>query len=235
MADFPKLDWEKALVQGLIDKGNDNALLEGDGAREKAMANLAEPIAEAIKHGGGSIHWVANLTVAELNALQSPELDGIYGVKDSGVLVNKDGSRIPVGPNDAVIWNGEKWGSFIDIDLSEYAKKTELAAHANARNNPHQVTAAQVGAYSKDEVDQHIASAVSGVGTFLGSLSPTEIDSIDNPRVGDYADVTDAGYLNGGTTSVIRGDCVVYDGREWVKRLNDGKGLFVVDGQLRFG
>jgi hypothetical protein len=156
MADFPTLDWEKALVKGLIDKGEANALLKGDDAREKAMANLAEPIAEAIKHGGGSIHWVANLTVAELNALQSPELGGIYGVKDSGVLVNKDGSRIPVGPNDAVIWNGEKWGSFIDIDLSEYAKKEELAAHANDRNNPHQVTAAQVGAYTKEQVDGFI-------------------------------------------------------------------------------
>lgn len=156
MADFPKLDWEKALVQGLVDKGEANAKLSGDDAREKAMANLAEPIAEAIKHGGGPIHWVANLTVAELNALQSPELGGIYGVKDSGVLINKDGSRIPVGPNDAVIWNGEKWGSFIDIDLSEYAKKTELEAHANDRNNPHQVTASQVGAYTKEEVDAEI-------------------------------------------------------------------------------
>lgn len=156
MADFPTLDWEKALVKGLIDKGEANALLEGDGAREKAMANLAEPIAEAIKHCGGSIHWVANLTVEELNALQSPELGGIYGVKDSGVLVNKDGSRIPVGPNDAVIWNGEKWCSFIDIDLSEYAKKTELESHANERNNPHQVTASQVGAYTKEEVDAEI-------------------------------------------------------------------------------
>lgn len=155
-ADFPTLDWEKSLVDGLIEKGKANAELSGEGAREKAMANLAEPIAEAIKRGGGSIHWVASLTVAELNAMQSPELGGIYGVKDSGVLVNKDGSRIPVGPNDTVIWNGEKWGSFIDIDLSEYAKKTELAAHANDRNNPHRVTASQIGAYTKEEVDAEI-------------------------------------------------------------------------------
>ena len=158
MADFPTLDWERDLVDGLVKAGNINA---GETAapspeREKAMANLAEPIAEAIKHGGGSIHWVANLTVAELNALQSPELGGIYGVKDSGVLVNKDGSRIPVDPNDAVIWNGEKWGSFIDIDLSEYAKKAELEAHVNDLDNPHQVTASQVGAYTKEEVDSEI-------------------------------------------------------------------------------
>lgn len=126
-------------------------------------------------------------------------------------------------------------------DNIDAVSRESFNAHRDDRDNPHQVTAEQVGAYSKDdtytktETDQRIASAVSGVGTFLGSLSPTEINSIDNPRVGDYADVTDAGYLNGGTTSVVRGDCVVYDGSEWAKRLNDGKGLFVVDGQLRFG
>lgn len=108
-------------------------------------------------------------------------------------------------------------------------------AHCFNQDNPHNVNAEQIGVYAKEETDQRIASAVSGVGTFLGSLSPTEINAIENPRVGDYADVTDAGYLNEGATSVIRGDCVVFDGNEWVKRLNDGKGLFVVDGQLRFG
>ena len=158
MADFPTLNWERDLVDGLVKAGNINA---GETAapspeREKAMANLAEPIAEAIKHGGVSIHWVASLTVAELNSMESPEIGGVYGVKDSGVLVNKDGSRIPVGPNDAVIWNGEEWGSFIDIDLSDYAKKTELAAHVNDLDNPHHVTADQVGAYTKDEVDAEI-------------------------------------------------------------------------------
>lgn len=43
-----------------------------------------------------------------------------------------------------------------DTDLSDYAKKAELAAHVNDRDNPHHVTAAQVGAYTKDEVDAEI-------------------------------------------------------------------------------
>lgn len=43
-----------------------------------------------------------------------------------------------------------------DTDLSDYAKKAELAAHVNDRDNPHQVTAAQVGAYTKEEVDAEI-------------------------------------------------------------------------------
>lgn len=163
MADFPKLDWEKALVDGLIKKGEANAELSGEGAREKAMANLAEPIAEAIKNGGGDVHWVGSFTVAEINALENPEKDGIYGAKDGGVIVNRDGSRIEVSANDALVWNGEKWASFIDIDLEGYAKTEEVAAvtsalaiHSADRSNPHQVTAAQVGAYTKDEVDAEI-------------------------------------------------------------------------------
>ena len=151
--------WEKKLVDGLVKAGNDNALLSGEGAREQAVANLAEPIAEAIKNGGGGVHWVGSFTVAEINALENPEKDGIYGVKDGGVIVNRDGSRIEVSTNDALVWNGEKWASFIDIDLEGYAKTEEVAAVATAlsehsadRSNPHEVTAEQVGAYTKEQV-----------------------------------------------------------------------------------
>lgn len=120
--------WEKKLVDGLVKAGNDNALLSGEGAREQAMTNLAEPIAEAIKNGGGGVHWIGSFTVAEINALENPEKGGIYGVKDGGVIFNKDGSRIEVSANDALVWNGEKWASFIDIDLEGYAKKEDVAA-----------------------------------------------------------------------------------------------------------
>lgn len=175
MSDFPSQKWEQDLVDGLIQAGNENASLKGDGAREKAMANLAEPIAEAIKNGGGSIHWVGSFTVNELNNLENPDFGGIYGVKDSGELVNKDGSKLQVSPNDTVIWNGEKWSGFIDIDLEEYAKKTDVASaiaaesavrvssenaitselhsHTGDLNNPHNVTPEQIGAATKDELE----------------------------------------------------------------------------------
>lgn len=163
MSDFPSQEWERELVDGLIDAGNKNAKLSGDGAREKAMANLAKPIAEAIKNGGGPIHWVGSFTVNELNNLENPDFGGIYGVKDGGVIVNRDGSRIEVSANDALVWNGEKWASFIDIDLDGYAKTEEvaavaaaIAAHSADLSNPHEVTAAQVGAYTKEQVDGFI-------------------------------------------------------------------------------
>lgn len=185
MSDFPSQKWEQELVDGLIDAGNENAELSGDGSREKAMENLAKPIADAIKNGGGGIHWVGSLSVEEINNLENPETGGIYGVKDGGEIVNPDGSRITVGPNDVVLWNGEKWASFIDIDLDGYAKKEDVTAavaaeaalrvggdaenarlirnnaeaiesHVADKDNPHEVTAEQVGAYTKEEVDAEI-------------------------------------------------------------------------------
>lgn len=155
--------WEQELVDGLVAAGNKNATLEGDGARDKAMENIADPIAKAIKNGGGGVHWIGSFTVAELNSMENPEKDGIYGVKDGGVIVNRDGSRIEVSANDALVWSGEKWASFIDIDLEGYAKTEEVAAvaaalalHSADRSNPHNVTAGQIGVYTKEEVDAEI-------------------------------------------------------------------------------
>lgn len=159
--------WEKKLVDGLVKAGNDNALLSGEGAREQAMTNLAEPIAEAIKNGGGGVHWIGSFTVAEINALENPEKDGIYGVKDGGVIVNKDGSRIEVSANDALIWNGEKWASFIDVDLSQYDKIADaearekaisgaLVEHIADKTNPHGVTPEQIGAAKSTDLSGYV-------------------------------------------------------------------------------
>ena len=185
MSDFPSQKWEHELVDGLIDAGNENAKLSGDGAREKAMENLAKPIADAIKNGGGGIHWVGSLSVEEINNLENPETGGIYGVKDGGEIVNPDGSRITVGPNDVVLWNGEKWASFIDIDLDGYAKKEDVAAavaaeaalrvggdaenarlirnnaetiesHVSDKDNPHEVTAEQIGAAKSTDLAGYV-------------------------------------------------------------------------------
>lgn len=123
-----KKTWEIELVDDLIAAGNENATLSGERAREKAMENLAYPIAKAIKNGGGNIHWVDLLSVSEINSIENPEKDGVYGIKDGGVIVNSDGSLLEVGTNDAVMWNGEKWTTFLHIDLTDYATEEELSS-----------------------------------------------------------------------------------------------------------
>ena len=252
MEDFPTLDWEKALVKGLIDKGEANAELSGDGAREKAMANLAEPIAEAIKNGGGNVHWVGSLTVAEINALENPEKDGIYGVKDSGVIVNKDGSRIEVSTNDALVWNGEKWASFIRIDLDGYAKTEDVDAavkatkinadninsHVSDRSNPHEVTAEQVGAYTKAETEEVINDAISGeVGGWLGNMTVAEINALSGQKKGDSVTVKDSGIVDPGHVAVSMGDDLMWVASKsiWEKKIVRDKGFVEFEGELRFG
>ena len=244
-AEFPTLDWEKTLVKGLIDKGEANALLEGDGAREKAMTNLAEPIAEAIKNGCGGVHWIGSFTVAEINALENPEKDGIYGVKDGGVIVNRDGSRIEVSANDALVWNGEKWASFIDIDLEGYAKTEEvaavaaaLAAHSADRSNPHDVTAEQVGAYTKAETEEVINDAISGeVGGWLGNMTVAEINALTGQKKGDSVTVKDSGIVDPGHVAVSMGDDLMWVASKsvWEKKIVRDKGFVEFEGELRFG
>lgn len=244
-AEFPTLDWEKALVDGLIKKGEANAELSGEGAREKAMANLAEPIAKAIKNGGGGVHWVGSFTVAEINALENPEKDGIYGVKDGGVIVNRDGSRIEVSANDAIVWNGEKWASFIDIDLEGYAKIEEVAAVATAlsvhsadRSNPHKVTAEQVGAYTKAETEEVINNAISGeVGGWLGNMTVEEINALTGQKKGDSVTVKDSGIVEPGHVTVSTGDDLMWVASKsvWEKKIVRDKGFVEFEGELRFG
>lgn len=119
--------WEQDLVDGLIEKGLENATLTGgDDDRKKAMENIAEPIIEAIKHGSTTIHFVGSFSVAQLNSLQSKEKDGIYGVTDNGVLTNPDGSTLQVTAGSSVMWDGSLWHKFLDIDISDYYTKEQV-------------------------------------------------------------------------------------------------------------
>lgn len=118
--------WEQDLVDGLIEKGLENATLTGgDDDRKKAMENIAEPICEAIKNGAVKLHFVGSYTVAQLNSLQSKEKDSIYGVTDNGALTNPDGSTLQVTAGSSVIWDGS-WHKFLDIDLSGYYTKEQV-------------------------------------------------------------------------------------------------------------
>lgn len=66
-----------------------------------------------------------------------------------------------------------------------------LDAHIGAKNNPHGVTAEQVGAYTTDEVDNMIASAISSTYKVKGSVdSYNDLLSI-TAEVGDVYNVVD--------------------------------------------
>ena len=50
------------------------------------------------------------------------------------------------------------------------AELPEVAEHVNRTDNPHQVTAAQVSAYTKDEVDQKIAQSLGNIQAALAAI-----------------------------------------------------------------
>lgn len=155
---------------GLKNMGDATIDPESQKARDEAMANLAKPIAKAIRNGVNfDIKGVA--TCAEISEMTSAGdvNDGdVWGVSDSGDVTQPDGSSLRVSAGDLLLFDGEKWNVFLHIDLSNYATKVELqnavnllsqliSSHTSRTDNPHQVTAHQVGAYTQQETDSKVS------------------------------------------------------------------------------
>lgn len=158
------------LTEGLQAAGRENFNVSSS---DEAMANLAEPIAKAI-HEGSDFEIKGSATVAEIGAMQDMQPGDIWAMKDGGTIYNPDGTTLAVTAGDLIRWDGEKWSTLLHIDLSGYVTDEQLAAavasisaavasvqasvnvHASRRDNPHQVTAAQVGAATEAYVDANV-------------------------------------------------------------------------------
>lgn len=76
--------------------------------------------------------------------------------------------------------------------------RNDLTNHTNNRSNPHSVTASQVGAYTKAEVDRLIGNAKSSITTSsIGTYSKSEIDTKDTNTLNSAKS-----YADGKATSV---------------------------------
>lgn len=150
----------------------------GSTAANKYVADkLADAIADGIDRGAGRA-WQGKATAEQLNAIPLEDRHGgdMWLCTDGGTLNGQ--TPITVPPNTVVIWNGDSWSEFIHVDLSAYATKAETVAmvsveasarvagdtalqrsideHASRTDNPHQVTAAQVGAATLSDVSEAI-------------------------------------------------------------------------------
>ena len=94
-------------------------------ARDWAMSNVAEPIAKAI-HDGVKITIKGSATVSQINSLQDKAEGDVWGVKDSGYVVNPGQDPLSVSAGDLIVWNGEKWEIFLHLDLSGYVTEDRL-------------------------------------------------------------------------------------------------------------
>ena len=160
------------LTEGLQAAGRENFNVSSS---DEAMANLAEPIAKAI-HEGSDFEIKGSATVAEIGAMQDMQPGDIWAMKDGGTIYNPDGTTLAVTAGDLIRWDGEKWSTLLHIDLSGYVTDEQLAAaiasisaavaavqasisaHANRTDNPHQVTASQVGAATASDISSAIAA-----------------------------------------------------------------------------
>lgn len=155
-------------------------------------------------------------------------------------------------------------------EAADAALQNSIDTHAGRTDNPHNVTAHQVGAYTQQEVDDAISDAISGeVGGWLGNLTVAEVNALTTHKKGDSATLLDSGTVNPGNLSVDVGDDIMWvDGLQvWqakiidslhhdstivgdgstsnplgvdttviaTKAYVDNRGLFVQNGQLRFG
>lgn len=184
---------EQRLAAGLKQAGRDNiALTEGtdEEKRDKAMENVAHPIAEAIVNGDSSMR---EATVSYLSSLTEHDITQLYVVTDSGRIGTLD-----VTAGDIVRWYDGQWvhiggegGGEVEryaytkaetdarIAVETYRAKDieaylyrnimqiggEAGAHASRTDNPHNVTAQQVGAdpagTAASAVSAHDASSTS--------------------------------------------------------------------------
>lgn len=164
-------------------------------------------------------------TVAEISAMTGMQTGDTWAVSDSGTLP----SGLALTAGDLVRWNGSEWKLLLHIDLSAYATKQELGTEASARvagdeelagylsehlqdkDNPHKVTAGQVGAYTKQETEDRISDAISGeVGGWLGNLTVAEVNALATHKKGDSATLLDAGTVMPGNVTVDVGDDIMW-------------------------
>lgn len=173
----------------------------GSTAANKYVADkLADAIADGIDRGAGR-SWQGKATAEQLNAIPLEDRHGgdMWLCTDGGTLNGQ--TPITVPPNTVVIWNGDSWSEFIHVDLSAYATKAETVAmvsveasarvagdtalqrsideHASRTDNPHQVTAAQVGAATESYVD----AAVGAEAAVRGDADEALQQQIDANRI----------------------------------------------------
>ena len=165
----------------------------GSTAANKYVADkLADAIADGIDRGAGRA-WKGKATAEQLNAIPLEDRHGgdMWMCTDGGTLNGQ--TPITVSPNTVVIWDGDSWSEFIRVDLSAYATKAEtvtmvsveasarvagdaalqrsIDAHTSRTDNPHQVTAAQVGAATPNDLLRMRYAATNTLRFYRGVLA----------------------------------------------------------------
>mgnify|MGYP002511235123 CR=1 FL=1 len=96
-------------------------------------------------------------------------------------------------------------------ESADAALQNAINTHVGRTDNPHNVTAGQVGAYTKQETEDRISDAISGeVGGWLGNLTVAEVNALTTHKKGDSATLLDAGTVMPCNVTVDVGDDIMW-------------------------
>ena len=139
--------------------------------------------------------------LAYKDKIEDSDIEGTISVEHGGT-----GSDSPEGARDSL-----DVYSRTEVDELLSHSSEALADHIADHENPHQVTAYQVGAYTKEETEDRIEEALSGeIGGWLGNLTVEEVNALTDHKKGDSATITDTGTVNPGSVYVTPGDDVMW-------------------------
>ena len=159
-------------------------------ATEQAYVSMKEQTIEFAELGrDGKEHTINTKTDSLLSLVK---------IIDSW-LTDEYAPNLPIIPSDAfdkgnvyhVLKDGESYGvnyAWTGTDWCVLGGSTEDSSHRNDTNNPHKVTASQVGAYTKTEVDKKLnekanKSDISNVYKFIGSVEKFEYLPLQYPLI----------------------------------------------------
>jgi hypothetical protein len=140
-------------VLRLRQNGQDTIRLSGDGSAVVSSLTLGGVTHTNWPSGGGT---VTNITWSQIQDIPVDIADGDAVLSDAdiaamGYIKTDTDTHLTEAEVDAMVAN------------NGFASANDLAEHTTSTNNPHLVTAAQVGAYTVGETDVAISNAVSGI------------------------------------------------------------------------
>lgn len=147
--------------------------------------------------------------------------DSSNGVTTSFINVDYIGVQIKVSLNPLTVLN--KSGFSNEADLALKADLEDFQEYVAREDNPHNVTAEQTGAYSKDDADNTFTSQVDAESTYV-KIAELDKESVDLGNVDNYSTATQVDAETGTATNKFMTPKAVFQAiAKWVEGKFVGK------------
>ena len=212
------------------------AAISSDGTAVFSVAPGVMYVFEIYDSNGVLVSVLDPVMYEKSNGSEGPGDDGLEnrlreleeGLADEKIVRSQDDYsldlRVSALEQDSGDYSAEIAAERTQREAADASMREDIDSHIEDTDNPHEVTAHQVGAYTKQETDDAISDALSGeVGGWLGNLTVADVNALTTHKKGDSATMLDAGTVNPGGLSVSIGDDIMWvDGlQEWQAKISD--------------